>query len=202
VTKRKTSKKRGSRQQAVRDGQRPGIPGWIWLAIGMLMGLGLAVFLMLAGLMPRQPEGADRPVPRPDATPVTGTTVEDLSQPGAGEEDEWKPKYDFYTVLPEMEVVVPEKELAERIERREQQAADRGPYQIQVGSFRQFGDADRIKAQLALLGISAQIKEVSINESSWHRVRVGPFDSVREMDRVKQQLENAGHEVLVLRERP
>ena len=202
MAKRKTVKKRGSRQYAVRDDQRPGIPGWIWLAIGMLMGLGLAVFLMLSGLMPRQPEGLERPIPRPDAEPASSTPVEDLSQPAAGEKDEWKPRYDFYTVLPEMEVVVPEQELRKRIDKREQQAANRGPYVIQVGSFRQFGDADRTKAQLALLGIVARIKQVTINDATWHRVRVGPFESVRETDRVKQELQNSGHEVLVLSERP
>jgi cell division protein FtsN len=186
----------------VRDGQRPGIPGWIWLATGMLMGLGLAVFLMARGWMPSQPEGLDRPVPRPDAEPAVSETPDDLSQPVEGEEEEWKPRYDFYTVLPEMEVVVPEQEIRERVDRREQQAASRGPYVLQVGSFRQFGDADRTKAQLALLGIIAQVKEVTINSSTWHRVRVGPYDSVREMDRVKQDLENAGHEVMVLREKP
>ena len=201
MAKRKATKKRVSRPHAVRDFQRPGIPGWIWLAIGMLMGLGLAVFLMFSGLMPRQPEDLDRPVPRPDAEPVAGATVEDLSQPAAGDKEEWKPSYDFYTVLPEMEVVVPEQELRDRIEQREQKEANRGPYVIQVGSFRQFGDADRTKAQLALLGISAQIKAVTINDSTWHRVRVGPFESVRETDRVKQTLQNGGHEVLVLSER-
>ena len=201
MTKKKTGKKRASRQHAVMDGQRPGIPAWIWLAIGMLMGLGLAVFLMLSGLMPHQPEGLDRPVPRPDAEPAASASVEDLSQPAAGDQEEWKPHYDFYTVLPEMEVVVPEQELRERIDRREQEATNRGPYVIQVGSFRQFGDADRTKAQLAMLGMIAQIKEVTINDSTWYRVRVGPFDSVREMDRIKQELQDSGHEVLVLRER-
>lgn len=188
-------------QQAVMDGQRPGIPAWIWLSIGMLMGLGLAVFLMLSGLMPRQPEGADRPVPNPNSKPETSVGFDDLSQPATSDQEEWKPRYEFYTVLPEMEVVVPEQELRERINAREQRAAERGPYVIQVGSFRQYGDADRTKAKLALTGVKAQIKKVTINGNAWHRVRVGPFESGLEADRIKRQLQDSGYEVLVLQER-
>jgi cell division protein FtsN len=194
------AKKKRSRRtsQAIRDGQRQGIPGWIWLLLGMVMGLGLAIFLMIAGLMPQGRDGKPAPVPQPDAA-AASPAEEELA--GDGDEPEWKPSYDFYTVLPEMEVVVPEDEINQRVERREEAAAGRGPYVLQVGSFRDYEDADRTKAELALLGFLAEVKTVTINESTWHRVRIGPYSSVREMDVVRRQLQQNRYDVLVLNER-
>ena len=44
-------------------------------------------------------------------------------------------------------------EIKQRVNRREENAASRGPYWLQVGSFRNHEDAERIKAELALLMI-------------------------------------------------
>lgn len=198
MSRRKTQRKRTG--QAVRDGQRSAVPGWIWVLLGVVMGLGLAVFLMIAGLMPRQRDGAPAPVPNPNAE-ATRADAEDLSQPEGEAEPEWQPSYDFYTVLPEMEVVIPDDEIQDRVERREENAASRGPYVLQVGSFRNHEDAERIKAELALLGIPAVVRTVTINESTWHRVRAGPYVSVREMDVDRRRLQENRFEVMVLTER-
>ena len=47
------AKARKKRRQAVRDEPKP-IPPWIWLGLGVLMGLGLAVYLAIVGLIPTQ----------------------------------------------------------------------------------------------------------------------------------------------------
>ena len=185
---------RGKRRQAVRPADQRLIPAWVWVTIGLVLGLGLATFLTLSGVLPG---GAPRrDLPRP---------VADKAEPrpdlGAEAAEAWRPKYDFYTVLPEMEVVIPEEEIQQRVASREAQTADRGPFVIQVGSFRDFGDADRIKAELALLGIIAHVKEVSIDQATWHRVRVGPFTDLRETDRIKRQLQSNRYDALVLSEK-
>ena len=90
-----------------------------------------------------------------------------------------QPTFEFYTMLPEMEVAVSEEVLAPVTESTEATTPSGqldGAYVFQVGSFRKLGDADRLKASLALLGLEAQIQTVSINgEETWHRVRVGPY---------------------------
>ncbi len=49
-------------------------------------------------------------------------------------------------------------------------------YVIQVGSFRKFEDADRVKASLAINGYEAYIQKVSIEgRGDFFRVRLGPF---------------------------
>ncbi len=108
------------------------------------------------------------------------------------------PKFDFYTILPEMEVSVPE---WEGNSARTDQAADGQAtqdraaleddqrYILQVGSFRQPDEADRVKAKLALIGIEAQIQRVVIDGGDvWHRVRVGPYQSTSRLHQTRQRL--------------
>ncbi len=50
-------------------------------------------------------------------------------------------------------------------------------YVIQVGSFRKYDDADRIKATMALHGLTTYIQKVSIEgRGDFFRVRMGPFE--------------------------
>lgn len=50
-------------------------------------------------------------------------------------------------------------------------------YMLQMGSFRKYSDADRLKASLALVGIQAEIQRVNIKGGDvYHRVRSGPYD--------------------------
>lgn len=168
------------------------------MVLGIAMGLGLAIFLLTAGMLPRgqQARVDDPDVPRPRVE--TGRDRSELVDP---KEQPAEVDYDFYTILPEMDVVVPETELSRRIERADSQNENDGPYQIQVGSFRQFADADRIKAELAFLGIQSVIVSVDINDTQYHRVRVGPFDRVRDAESMKLKLRDNGYQTLVLKER-
>lgn len=49
-------------------------------------------------------------------------------------------------------------------------------FSLQVASFRNFQEADKLKAQLTLLGFKAQTLEVMISGVQWVRVQVGPFN--------------------------
>ncbi len=192
------ARKKRPPQAARRQGQQQAIPGWIWLVLGIAMGLGLAIFLLTAGMLPRGERSMedDPDVPRPRVE--TGRDRSELVEP---EDAPTEVDYDFYTILPEMDVVVPETEMSRRIELAEAQQESGGPYQIQVGSFRQFADADRIKAELAFLGVQSTIVSVTINEKDYHRVRVGPFDRAREAESMKLKLRDNGYQTLVLKER-
>jgi len=194
----KKSKKRSNskrRKQATREEQRL-IPAWFWLVLGLVVGLGLGFYAAFSGWMPQVPEGAQ---PKPETAVVD--KADDLSQEVANEAPEWKPEYEFYSVLPEMEVVIPDEELKQRTRRSEATATKRGPYLLQVASFQSFPDAERTKARLALLGIVAQVQSVNVNGTDWHRVRVGPYESSRQTERIQRQLLDNGFEAIVLSER-
>lgn len=72
-------------------------------------------------------------------------------------------------------------------------------YVLQVGSFRDFSSADQVKAQLALLGIFADIQRVMLNEQDIrHRVRLGPYTSVDEMRDVRRRLRDNDIEFMLI----
>ena len=72
-------------------------------------------------------------------------------------------------------------------------------YVLQVGSFKDFSSADQVKAELALLGIFADIQRVLLNEQDVrHRVRLGPFKSIDEMRDIRRRLQDNQIEFVLL----
>ena len=171
----------------------------MWLLAGILIGLGLAWYLFGKGYIP-QPAG-DAPAQVQDSSTDTEAAAEEVAP---NRQDKDRPKYDFFTVLPEMEVVVPEQELSERVRPEADTAApgqvNESRYLLQVGSFRELADADQLKAQLALLGVVARVQSVTVNDATWHRVRVGPVNSAREADDVRSRLADNGIDSLVMKD--
>jgi len=103
-----------------------------------------------------------------------------------------KPKLDFYTVLPEVETVLPERGARTKPQKTER-VDDGVRYILQAGSFASFDDADQLKAKLALNGLSSQIQKITIEgKGAYHRVRLGPYERVEELDSVSQQLAKLG----------
>lgn len=109
-------------------------------------------------------------------------------------------KYDFYQMLPNFEVVVPEKD---KDVKRDLPAAARidrpGVYVLQAGSYRNESDADRVRAQLALQGIAAKVQRVAVDADVWHRVRIGPVSNLDELNKLRRQLQAADVDALVIR---
>ena len=115
--------------------------------------------------------GAAAEVPRPE--PRAGAAVSDA--------EEGAKSYDFYEMLPNFEVVVPEKDREVARERDSAPAHIERPgvYVLQAGSYRAQAEADRIRAQLKLQGIDANVQRVAVDDDVWHRVRIGPITRSR-----------------------
>jgi cell division protein FtsN len=169
----------------------------MWLFTGILIGLGLAWYLAAKGYIPQPQSG-------PQAGEIVGAQGDEAlpsDEISKAPQKPGKPRYDFFTVLPEMEVVVPEQELAER---REPDATkpvnqDADSYLLQVGSFKSSDDAEQMKAQLALSGITATVQSVTVNDATWHRVRVGPVQGAQKADEIRRRLQSNGIESLVMK---
>ncbi len=64
---------------------------------------------------------------------------------------------------------------------------------LQAGSFKSFEDADKLKAQIALLGEKSFIQKVSIEgRGDFYRVRLGPFDELKRMKATDSKLADQG----------
>lgn len=174
---------------------RSSTPASLWLFTGLFIGLGLSWFLYSRAYFPY----TDRPLPE-----ESGPISLDDSEPLVDDLDTERPResrYDFFTVLPEMEVIVPEEELNVRSQPDSPtQTAANGEtqYLLQVGSFQSNNDADEMKARLALLGIIAQVQSVTVNDATWHRVRVGPVAGARAAEDLRRQLSDNGIDSLVM----
>jgi len=158
--------------------------GWTGLAIGLAAGLGLG----LAVYMLDRPEGEPAGEPRP---PASARETEAPAEP--------ETRYDYYEMLPNFEVVVPEKEREVARDAPAAEVSKKGAYVLQVGSYRDFKEADRVRAQLALQGIESRVQRVSVDADTWHRVRVGPISDLKELNRVRDRLHEAEMDVLVIR---
>lgn len=188
-----------NRQQAFRGGEsRGGQPAWMWLAAGVVLGLALSAVVLYKDWIPGLRD-AGMPRPNPAATAPRAGEAGVAAEPAKPAET--RPKYDFYSVLPEMEVVIPDEEVAAQAQQPEAAAPTGQRLFLQAGSFKGAPDAEAMKAKLALLGQRASVVAVTVNGATWHRVRVGPFASARELDDARRALDANGIAAIALREK-
>lgn len=218
AARKKPAPKRGaSRYQP--PAKKP-VPGWVWLICGLVIG---AFIMFLVNLEPGGEEikrDKDTPKPATREQPKRNTPTE---QPP-------KPKYDFYTVLPESEVILPPEakqpepapskpvtpEEAAKIDEARAIAALNGDvppppptvakapqvqFFLQAGSFRQREEADRVRAQIILLGQDVRVESVRVRDEPWFRVLVGPYSSREQLNAAQNTLANSGYKNLLLQQR-
>ena len=184
MARRKTTRKKA------RPAKPKAMPGWIWMFIGLAVGLSVAAAIYVKDRQPRDVQATARAsgATSPEPKAKTGTPAEEPSR-----------RFEFYEMLPNFEVVIPEEDQPVRPELPSLPVEDPGIYVLQAGSFSSYADADRMKAQLALLGVVSRIQKVSIDDKVYHRVRVGPVDSLDRLNTLRQQLRQAKIEAIVIR---
>ena len=239
AAKKAPAKRGASRYQAP---AKPPIPGWVWLACGLVIG---AFVVFLSKLEParddikRVKEEVTRPANNPAAKPANNSQTPAATAAA-------KPKYDFYTLLPESEVIVPPETPAEKpaaaLTPEELAKADaaralaalsgqtpaplpasappalpgtasptpppsvtKAPistqFFLQAGSFRKQADADKVRAQIIMLGQAVQVESGKVREETWYRVLVGPFASREQLAQAQKSLAAGGFSNLLLQQR-
>lgn len=198
-------------RQAVRNG---GWPAWLLVLIGIIIG---AIGMGIVNHTGHMPISRSDNAPQPAAD-----TSQSDNGAGIAANAQQKPRYDFYSVLPEKEVVIPDAQIdaQAKAEQQAQQSStgatqgnatgsnsqatttanDGNHYLLQVGSFPSASDAEALKAKLALQGFRAEIQPVTINGQTWNRVRLGPYSSASALETAKNKLESAGIHAIALKE--
>lgn len=145
-----------------------------------------------------------------DTVPVDAVTKSKPKTSQNNERNTIEPTFDFYDILPEMEVKVDrpkvaikkqlvQKEVAKTAAIEESESVS---YLIQVGSFKNPTDADGFKARVALLGIESKVQTVTIdNSETWHRVLIGPIVGRDKADGIQKQLKKNKIDSFLLRTR-
>lgn len=75
------------------------------------------------------------------------------------------------------------------------------PYILQAGAFGASGDAEAVKARIALLGLGARVESAEIQGKTVYRVRMGPYGTASELAEAKRKLANGGLPALAIKAR-
>lgn len=187
--------------------QRHGLPGFVWMFFGLTVGLMVAAWVYFF-----QPTPPDVGSELAEAAGIKSKPVKAKAEEKTNElPPKKKPKYAFYEMLPNYEIVVPQDSngSASSKKTRKEQATlieEPGQYIIQAGSFRDFEEADRRKARMAMLGVESNIKKVTIageeddeDDQVWYRVQVGPNSNLQRVNATLRTLEKQGIDSLLIR---
>mgnify|MGYP001814293482 FL=1 len=207
---------RDYKHRATSRKRRKAVSPWLGMTVGLLVGLFVAFLVYIKMLAPKTPgEVSATTEVAPQATPKEVRQTNGTQTPHPP-----KPRFVFYSELPEMEVIVPEEEIRASVaqpppiipKQPESTGQPEGTGQqpatvsarpappaetsyLQAGSFRGADQADRFKAKLALMGFETDIQTITINnKDTYHRVRVGPYSDLRTLDKARSRLRKEGIE--------
>jgi cell division protein FtsN len=184
---------RDYKHRARRKKKHTKLSPWTGVISGLLIGLFVAFLVYIKMQAKPDPHVYLQESIQPPADPVRQPAPHEGKEQATVAPAIPKPRFDFYTLLPEMEVVVPEREISAGRQQttppvqkaapvvaatpvaasRPQQPAtpvvtttakpQAGSYYLQVGSFKNGAQAERFKAELAMQGLQTSIQTVTIN---------------------------------------
>ncbi|MBI4356974.1 MAG: SPOR domain-containing protein [Gammaproteobacteria bacterium] len=133
------------------------------------------------------------------------------------------PKFDFYQLLPEMEVEVvdnvdhgvsdeetsapgasgrvPPTQKSVASEEVHSEDPKAGPHYLQVGSFKNREEAEHMKVELAFGGFSSSIEKLKTDNGVLHQVQLGPYSTKQDADKVGGALQKRGFVVARVQDR-
>ena len=212
---------------APRSESRLAHPMLLGMIIGLLLGIiiALAVALWLNRLSnpfveksksvePLPKLGPAQPPPPPEAAKAAEQAAKGKVPEKTTKANE-RPRFEFYSILPG-EKEVTEKELKAAKPSPPPRAAA-GPakpgsspsspkpyggeiYWLQAGAFAEEKEAENLKARIALVGLEAAVRPVSLPDKGMlFRVRLGPYQSLDDANRIKSALSQSGVGAAIIR---
>lgn len=185
TSKKKPAPRKAQAQRATGEPQ-PRSKGFRLYMTGVITGIFLS-FLVYLGTLPKPAEPGQE---------LAGTPEAEAEVP--------KPRFDFYTMLPEQTMEVDDEEVetvepAADVSKPPTAAAAPKTYFLQAGSFRQQEDAERRRAELLLLGLEPKIEESTVDSGRWFRVSLGPFESHEAVSKARSLLANQNIDSVLLK---
>ncbi len=186
------------RKQARKGTQaaRQPVAAWRW---GLVFGL-TALFIYFLYQLPSSTkyekpiQRVTKPLNSVKKIPAKKTSVKEKP---AKAKDEIQ--YDFYTILPEAEFVIPDYEVKTRKrEERVGKAKTGVRYSVQAGAFRRYKEADSLKAKLILMGFMPKIEKAVVGSATWYRVKMGPYNRLASIDAIQSRLKANKMDALVI----
>lgn len=173
-----------------------GIGLFKWMLITALI-IGFAVFLVYL-----KSPGFQKTAPsliaqgQETATPTKSGKTEATNKTSAGkvkkDQKPQPPQFDFYTILPKKEMIVPDHEIKTRTREERVGKNKIASYVIQAGSSQNPKDADQLRAKLALMGIESKIQKAKVESVIWYRVKIGPYSQMGSVNSIMSRLQKNG----------
>ena len=129
-----------------------------------------------------------KPTPKPKTEAKPAAKVQEKSKPAPQTQHTAKDekRFEFYEMLPKSEVTTSDPTVYKSTPKT---AVAQQQYLLQAGSFRSAQDADRMRAQLILLGLpNVRSEKTSSGNGIWYRVRTGPFKNRTELSAATNKL--------------
>src|SRR5688572_16196492 len=80
-------------------------------------------------------------------------------------------------------------------------ADDGTRYLLQAGAFQASGQAEEMKAKIAMLGLGARVESASIGGKTIYRVRMGPYGTASDLADAKRKLSSGGLAAMAIKVR-
>ncbi len=184
-----------ARRTTTRKPAKKPVGGWVWMLGGLLVGLFIAFLVYLQQQGGEPFKGLSLPKMKPATTDTRSVKKQPIPKAPPKKEGI---NFDFYSILPEQEVVIPESELGNT----PTPTLEKANYFLQVGSFKRDEDANARIAELFLLNLTPTIQKVTVDGgNTWHRVRVGPYTDLRKLDKARRRLQDNGIDFFVIKEK-
>lgn len=183
-----------------------------WLLIGLILG-----FIFAGMIFMRKPHGIPKQYePHPQAQPAETTTAPTPTPTTttAAAPSTTQTQFDFYNMLPSKQTVSSTSANTNNNNGMNPNAglsqppaivgnnpttglpnatpATSSQWMLQVGAFKNFTQADQLKAQLILAGFSAHISDATVNNVLYHRVWMGPYSNKTKAQADQQKLLQGG----------
>ena len=209
-TAKKTVRKKTTSKTSSSGPKNSGVPRWVVFLAGIVFTFAV-IFLKDYFFKPQTPEEprdltsfsqrADNATSDVETPPEENVKPNEIKKEFELKRD---PRFTFYERLPLDEIIIPQEALDVEVDKNKskeplEKIIKEGSYVVQAGSFQEFTDADRRKAELALLGLESVIQKVSIDKRNWYRVRIGPYINLTELNSTRQRLRDGSIDALVIR---
>ena len=175
--------RKGRGRQAVRN-RKGGFPAWGWAVIGIAVGVVVMVALTRHSMLPMAPSG---PQPNPQAT-AQGDGDKGLAP---AESAPKKPQYDFYSVLSEKEVRIPDDQISAQAraeQQQKQQAAQQAAAAAAAAPQQQAANANAPAAVTENIQAAPASAVPPPAAGSGYLLQVGAFPNAADAEALKAKL--------------
>lgn len=180
---------------------RSRVPRWVWIFTACAS-IAFVGFLYYLSQVPSEGGGGGALVERLQQALPERSADKDSDSTESARTPSLEEAFEFYQLLKDDEVPVPSfpKPSANSNDSSSPAAPSTGRrWEIQVASFSDAADAERLRAELIINGLtSTHLTEADLGDRGiYHRVMVGPFNDRSQLNKAQDILADLNHQVMV-----